>query len=165
MDSAFALVAKGQGITQVSSAMGVSCAQLSLRINCSADWQNGHCNQRDKEADDETLSRIFGIISDMPSDGYRRVWAIMRKQLCDEDFPPVNAKQVYRVMKEHSLLYTGALNQQCPQPFISSLTDAQQGSPPSCAVLARNQTCRGRKIPAAAVLFSVSQLGGKQACG
>lgn len=104
MNSACALVAKGQGITQVSSTMDVSCAQLSLRINCSADWQDGHCNQRDEEADDETLPRIFGIISDMPSYGYRRVWAIMRKQLRDEGFPPANARQVYRVMKEHSLL-------------------------------------------------------------
>lgn len=90
MDSACTLVAKGQGITQVSSAMSVSCAQLSLRINRSADWQDGHCNWRDEEADDEVLSRILGIINDMPSYGYRRL--------------PVNAKRVYRVMREHNLL-------------------------------------------------------------
>lgn len=88
MDSACTLVAKGQGITQVSNAMSVSCAQLSLRINRSADWQDGHCNRRDEEADDEVLSRILGIINDMPSYGYRRL--------------PVNAKRVYRVMREHN---------------------------------------------------------------
>lgn len=104
MDSACTLVAKGQGITQVSSAISMSRAQLSLRINRSADWQDGHCNWRDEEADDEVLSRILGIISDMSSYGYRRVWAIMRKQLRDEGLPPVNAKRVYRVMREHNLL-------------------------------------------------------------
>ncbi|EDW4373885.1 IS3 family transposase [Salmonella enterica subsp. diarizonae] len=104
MDSACALVAKGQGITQVSSAMSVSRAQLSLRVNRSADWQDGRCNRRDEEADDELLSRILSIISDMPSYGYRRVWAIMRKQLRDEGLPPVNAKRVYRVMSENNLL-------------------------------------------------------------
>lgn len=84
--------------------MGVSRAQLSLRVNRSADWQDGRCNQRDEEADMEVLSRILDIIRDMPSYGYRRVWGVMRKQLCDEGLPPVNAKRVYRVMSEHNLL-------------------------------------------------------------
>lgn len=99
-----ALVAKGQGIAQVSRTMGVSRAQLSLRVNRSADWQDRRCNRRDEEADGEVLSRILGIISDMPSYGYRRVWGIMRRQLRDEGLPPVNAKRVYRVMSEHNLL-------------------------------------------------------------
>ncbi|EAN4330891.1 IS3 family transposase, partial [Salmonella enterica] len=104
MDSACALVAKGQGIAQVSRTMGVSRAQLSLRVNRSADWQDRRCNRRDEEADGEVLSRILDIISDMPSYGYRRVWGHMRKQRRDEGLPPVNAKRVYRVMSEHKLL-------------------------------------------------------------
>jgi transposase-like protein len=44
MDSARALVAKGRGIAMVSRTMGVSRAQLSLRINRSADWQDRRCN-------------------------------------------------------------------------------------------------------------------------
>lgn len=84
--------------------MSVSRAQLSLRVNRSADWQDRRCNRRDEEADAEVLSRILDIISDMPSYGYRRVWGIMRKQLRDEGLPPVNAKRVYRVMSEHKLL-------------------------------------------------------------
>ncbi|OIN39933.1 transposase [Salmonella enterica subsp. enterica serovar Sarajane] len=43
--------------------MSVSRAQLSLRVNRSADWQDGRCNRRDEEADDEVLSRILGIIT------------------------------------------------------------------------------------------------------
>ncbi|MDC7315533.1 MULTISPECIES: IS3 family transposase [Enterobacter cloacae complex] len=93
-----------QRLAQVSSIMGVSRAQLSLRVHRSADWQDGRTLRRDEEADAEVLSRILGIISDMPSYGYRRVWGIMRRQLRDEGLPPVNAKRVYRVMSEHNLL-------------------------------------------------------------
>lgn len=99
-----ALVAKGQGIAQVSRSMGVSRAQLSLRVNRSASWQDRRCHRRDEEADAEVLSRILSIISDMPCYGYRRVWATLRRQLHDETLPPVNAKRVYRIMSEHNLL-------------------------------------------------------------
>ena len=104
MDSARALVAKGRGIALVSRTMGVSRAQLSLRINRSADWQDRRCNRRNEEADAEILSAILNIISDMPSYGYRRVWGILRKQRRTEGQPPVNAKRLYRIMREHHLL-------------------------------------------------------------
>ncbi|HBW8058018.1 IS3 family transposase [Klebsiella variicola] len=104
MDSARALVAKGRGIALVSRTMGVSRAQLSLRINRSAGWQDRRCNRRNDEADAEILSDILGIISDMPSYGYRRVWGILRKQRRTEGLAPVNAKRLYRIMSEHNLL-------------------------------------------------------------
>ncbi|HHO0375481.1 TPA: IS3 family transposase [Enterobacter hormaechei] len=104
LDSARALVAKGRGIALVSRTMGVSRAQLSLRINRSAGWQDRRCNRRNDEADAEILSDILGIISDMPSYGYRRVWGILRKQRRTEGLAPVNAKRLYRIMSEHNLL-------------------------------------------------------------
>ncbi|MGQ3665306.1 IS3 family transposase [Citrobacter braakii] len=104
MDSARALVAKGRGIAQVSRAMSVSRAQLSLRIKRPADWQDRRCNRRNDEADAEILSDILDIISDMPSYGYRRVWGILRKQRRAEGLPPVNAKRLYRIMSENNLL-------------------------------------------------------------
>ena len=88
----------------VCRTMGVSRAQLSLRINRSADWQDRRCNRRNEEADAEILSAILNIISDMPSYGYRRVWGILRKQRRTEGQPPVNAKRLYRIMREHNLL-------------------------------------------------------------
>lgn len=66
MDRACAL-AKGQGIAYVSSIMGVSRAQLSLRVHRSADWQDRCTLRRDEDADAELLSRILGIISEMPA--------------------------------------------------------------------------------------------------
>ncbi|MBJ9260688.1 IS3 family transposase [Citrobacter amalonaticus] len=104
MDSARALVAKGRGIAQVSRTMSVSRAQLSLRINRSAGWQDRRCNRRNDEADAEILSDILDIISDMPSYGYRRVWGIVRRQRRTEGLQPVNAKRLYRIMREHNLL-------------------------------------------------------------
>lgn len=104
MDSSRALVAKGRGITLVSRTMGVSRAQLSLRINRSADWQDRRCNWRNDEADAEILLATLDIISDMPSYGYRRVWSILRKQRRTEGQLPVNVKRLYRVMSEHNLL-------------------------------------------------------------
>lgn len=44
------------------------------------------------------------IISDMLTYGYRRVWAIPRRQSRNEGLPFVNAKRVYRIMRENSLL-------------------------------------------------------------
>ena len=82
----------------------MSRAQLSLRINRSADWQDRRSNRRNDEADAEILSAILDIISDMPSYGYRRVWGILRKQRRTEGQPPVNAKRLYRIMREHHLL-------------------------------------------------------------
>ncbi|MET5155349.1 IS3 family transposase [Klebsiella pneumoniae] len=104
MDSARALVAKGRGIALVSRTMGVSRAQLSLRIKRSADWQDRRCHRRNDDADAEILSAILDIISDMPSYGYRRVWGILRKRRCAEELPPVNAKRLYRIMHEHQML-------------------------------------------------------------
>ena len=48
-----------------------------------------------------SLSRILDLIGDVPAYGYRRVWAILRRQ---SRKPFVNAKRVYRIMSENSLL-------------------------------------------------------------
>ncbi|EFO2360527.1 transposase [Escherichia coli] len=50
------------------------------------------------------LARILDIISDMPTYGYRRVWAILRQQSRNEGLPFVNAKRVYRIMSENNLV-------------------------------------------------------------
>ena len=103
MDSARALVAKRTGIALVSRTMGVSRAQLSLRINRSADWQDKRCNRRNDEADEEILSAIStssAICRVMVIDA----WGILRKQRRTEGQPPVNAKRLYRIMSEHNLL-------------------------------------------------------------
>ena len=36
--------------------------------------------------------------------GYRRVWALLRRQLKTDDMPEINAKRVYRIMRQNALL-------------------------------------------------------------
>jgi putative transposase len=54
--------------------------------------------------DGELLKRIKAAIADMPSYGYARVWAVLRRDGISEDRAPVNCKRVYRVMRAHGLL-------------------------------------------------------------
>ena len=101
MDSACALVTFGQGIAPVSRVLGVSRAQLTLRMKASDNKPDKRRQRRDEAADAEVLSRILNIIGDMPAYGYRRIWAILRRQSRNEGLPFVNAN---RIMSENSLL-------------------------------------------------------------
>jgi transposase InsO family protein len=54
--------------------------------------------------DDELLTRIRRITDDRGSYGYRRVTALLNRELCAECKPTVNHKRIYRVMRDHRLL-------------------------------------------------------------
>ena len=54
--------------------------------------------------DGELLERIKAVIADMPSYGYARVWAVLRRDAIAEGRAPVNRKRVYRVMRSYGLL-------------------------------------------------------------
>jgi len=53
---------------------------------------------------DALVAEIKAVIADLPTYGYRRVHAILRRKALDEGRQPPNHKRVYRVMKEHGLL-------------------------------------------------------------
>ena len=53
---------------------------------------------------DDLVAEIKAVIADLPTYGYRRVHAILRRRALAEGRPPPNHKRVYRVMREHSLL-------------------------------------------------------------
>jgi len=50
------------------------------------------------------LSRINTAVTDLPTYGYRRVWALLRRESEQDGQPVVNAKRVYRIMSTHPLL-------------------------------------------------------------
>ncbi len=102
MDSACALVANGQGITLVSRILGVSRTPTDENTG---DKPNRCRHKCDEAADAEVLARILDIISGMPTYGYRCVRTILRRQSRNEGLPFVNAKRVYRVMRENNLFY------------------------------------------------------------
>jgi len=53
---------------------------------------------------DALLAEIKAVIADLPTYGYRRVHAILRRRAMAEGRQPTNHKRVYRVMTEHGLL-------------------------------------------------------------
>ncbi|WP_407198149.1 DDE-type integrase/transposase/recombinase [Citrobacter freundii] len=44
------------------------------------------------------------VIGELPTYGYRRVWALLREQTELDGMPAINAKRVYRIMRQNALL-------------------------------------------------------------
>ncbi|XNM66987.1 IS3 family transposase [Escherichia coli] len=64
--------------------------------------QDRRCKR--KPDDTEALARIHTVIDDLPTYGYRRVWALLRRQSETDDMAVINAKRVYRIMRQNALL-------------------------------------------------------------
>ena len=58
---------------------------------------------RPAKPDDELVQDIQTIIGGQPTYGYRRVWALLKREAGRTGREPVNAKRVYRVMKVHEM--------------------------------------------------------------
>ena len=54
--------------------------------------------------DDKLVAEIKAVIAELPTYGYRRVHAILKRQALAAGLKPPNHKRVYRVMKVHGLL-------------------------------------------------------------
>lgn len=52
----------------------------------------------------DLVTQIREVIAELPTYGYRRVHAILRRRAKGDGVPPPNHKRVYRVMREHDLL-------------------------------------------------------------
>ncbi|MCJ1866688.1 IS3 family transposase [Klebsiella quasipneumoniae subsp. similipneumoniae] len=102
VDSARALIARGWGVSFVSRCLRVSRAQLHAMARRSKDWQDRRCKR--KPDDTDALARIHTVIGELPTYGYRRVWALLRRQTEPDGMPAINAKRVYRIMRQNALL-------------------------------------------------------------
>ncbi|MDJ7798838.1 IS3 family transposase [Salmonella enterica] len=102
VDSARALIARGWGVSLVSRCLQVSRAQLHVILRRTDDWKDG---RRSRHSDDtDVLLRIHHVIGELPTYGYRRVWALLRRQAELDGMPAINAKRVYRIMRQNALL-------------------------------------------------------------
>ncbi|RAP72095.1 IS3 family transposase [Candidatus Erwinia dacicola] len=73
----------------------MSRAQLSVAARRQPDWQDG---RKERLSDDrEILMRIQRIIAGVPTYGYRRVWALLRRESESEGLTSANARKVYRI--------------------------------------------------------------------
>ncbi|SQU07561.1 IS2 element protein [Escherichia coli] len=96
MDSARALIARGWGVSLVSRCLRVSRAQLHVILRRTDDWMDG---RRSRHTDDtDVLLRIHHVIGELP------VWALLRRQAELDGMPAINAKRVYRIMRQNALL-------------------------------------------------------------
>ena len=88
-------------MSAVASTIGVARSNLMDQMRASIPRRRG----RPAAPDDGLLARIKGVIARMPTYGYRRVHAILRRA-AEEDgsLPAPNHKRVWRVMRDHGLL-------------------------------------------------------------
>ncbi len=96
-------------MTAVCETLSVARSNIAERVKQPSSKARG----RPPLADRELVEEIEAIIADMPTYGYRRVHAILRRSACREGRSWPNAKRVYRVMKLHGLLlqrHTGAID-------------------------------------------------------
>ncbi|HAX4940286.1 TPA: IS3 family transposase [Escherichia coli] len=102
VDSARALIARGWGVSLVSRCLRGSRAQLHVILRRTDDWKDG---RRSRHSDDtDVLLRIHHVIGELPTYGYRRVWALLRRQAELDGMSAINAKRVYRIMRQNALL-------------------------------------------------------------
>jgi putative transposase len=92
-------VAGGRPVSAVASALGLSRPNLSSRGK-SIPGRRG----RPPAPDAALVAAIREVIADLPTYGYRRVHALLRRQAEQDGRPAPNVKRVYRVMKVHGLL-------------------------------------------------------------
>ncbi|MEF4140629.1 IS3 family transposase [Escherichia coli] len=102
VDSARALIARGWGVSLVSRCLRVSRAQLHVILRRTDDWKDGRRSRHSDNTD--MLLRIHHVIGELPTYGYRRVWALLRRQAELDGMPAINAKRVYRIMRQNALL-------------------------------------------------------------
>jgi putative transposase len=84
----------------VAEAIGVSRSNLAERRQERPQKRIG----RPPLPDEELVAQIKAVIGELPTYGYRRVHAILKRQALAAGLKPLNHKRIYRAMKVHGLL-------------------------------------------------------------
>jgi putative transposase len=84
----------------VCEVLGVARSNITVRARAPVAKPLGRPPQPDADLVDE----IKAVIGEMPTYGYRRVWAVLRRAAKAQGHQPPNHKRIYRVMKAHGLL-------------------------------------------------------------
>ncbi|MCO8252171.1 IS3 family transposase [Comamonas thiooxydans] len=102
LSCALALAAGGHPMKRVCDVLGVARSAAVKRRLRSSDWTDGR--QRRQNDDLGLVEQLRSAIENLPSYGYRRAWALLRRERACQGLPAVNHKRVYRVMRTHGLL-------------------------------------------------------------
>ena len=84
----------------VADVIGVARSNLAER----AKQRERKAIGRPPQPDADLIAEIKAVIANLPTYGYRRVHAILRRRALAEGRPPPNHKRVYGAMKRHGLL-------------------------------------------------------------
>jgi putative transposase len=84
----------------VADVIGVSRSNLAERLQQRAKKRVG----RPPLPDEELVAQIKAMIAELPTYGYRRVHAILKREALAVGLKPSNHKRLYRVMKVRGLL-------------------------------------------------------------
>ncbi len=84
----------------VAQALGVSRSQLHARLAGSAQPRRHY----HKAQDATVVPLITALVAARPTYGYRRITALLNRQLRSNGSAPTNHKRVYRIMQAHGLL-------------------------------------------------------------
>jgi putative transposase len=88
-------------VKNVTDVLGVARSNLMVQATSTAPRRRRGCRPRPES---ELLAEIKEIIAALPTYGYRRIHAVIRRRRREQGGAAVNAKRVYRVMKTHGLL-------------------------------------------------------------
>ncbi|WP_155121948.1 IS3 family transposase [Burkholderia ubonensis] len=101
-DCALTIAAGGRPLKTVCEVLGVARSAVAVKRARSSDWRDG---RRARVTNDARLvEEIQAHVAHLPTYGYRRVWALLRRSREQSGAPCINVKRVYRVMREHQLL-------------------------------------------------------------
>lgn len=87
-------------MTRVAETLGVSRSNLQERVNGANQARGPYL----KAGDETLLPLIRRFVDERPTYGYRRIAALVNRELARQSLPPANHKRVYRIMKSHALL-------------------------------------------------------------
>jgi putative transposase len=87
-------------VTAVAETLGVARSDLVARLNGAPPRRRG----RSPAPEAELPGAIRAVIAEMPTYGYRRVHALLRRRAEAEGRPPPSHERVHRVTKAHGLL-------------------------------------------------------------
>ena len=116
---------------RVCEDLGVARSNMAVRLARSADWRDGRTARPTQDA--ELVEEIHQHIGQLPSYGYRRVWALVRRGREQRQELPVNAKRVYRVMRDHGLLLERRRQPQAPARRHDGQVAVLQSNPRWCS--------------------------------
>ncbi len=87
-------------MSAVAETLGVARSNLAERTAGRHSQRKGRPPLPEKDL----LQTIKAVVADLPTYGYRRVWAILRRMAEKDGHPAPNHKRVYRIMRAHGLL-------------------------------------------------------------